>query len=98
MKKLLLACVVTVAGFAAMGSASFADINENMKDSKYCTEGGNSGDPLCMGPEMTATRANILSMTKEKTLENRSKYCENKEGEKDLICDPKTMKDETGFN
>ena len=98
MKKLLIASVVIIAGFASMGSASYADINENMKNSKYCTEGGNGSDPICMGPEMMATRAQILSMTKEKALENRSKFCENKESEKDAICDAKMMKDETGFN
>jgi hypothetical protein len=96
MKKLLLACVVTIVGFAAIGSASFADINENMKNSKYCETNGD--DPLCMGPEMMATRTKIMQMTKEKAMENRSKYCENKEGEKDPICDPKMMKDESGFN
>lgn len=96
MKKLLLACVVTIAGFVAIGTASFADINENMKNSKYCETNGD--DPLCMGPEMMATRTKIMQMTKEKAMENRSKYCENQEGEKDPICDEKMMKDETGFN
>jgi hypothetical protein len=81
-----------------MGSASYADMNENMKDSKYCTEGGNSGDPLCMGPETMAMRTKMMEMTKDKAMANRSKYCENSEGEKDPICDPKMMKDETGFN
>jgi hypothetical protein len=96
MKKLLLACVVMCAGFSAIGSASYADVNEQMKNSKYCETNGS--DPLCMGPETLATRTSILQMTKDKTMETRSKYCENKDGESDPICDPKMMKDETGFN
>ena len=96
MKKLLLACVVTIAGFAAIGSASYADINENMKASKYCEANGD--DPLCMGPESMAMRAKMMEMTKDKAMANRSKYCESADAATDPICDPKMMKDETGFN
>jgi hypothetical protein len=95
MKKLLLACVVTCAGFSAIASASYADVSEQMKGSKYCESNGD--DPLCMGPEMMATRTKMMAMTKDKAMENRSKYCTDHADEKDPICDPKMMKDTTGF-
>ena len=94
MKKLLLACVVTYAGFTAIASSSYADTNEAMKDSKYCRESG-SADPICMGPEMMAQRKKMMEMTKEKAMESRTKYCET--AGDDPICDPKMMKDTTGF-
>ena len=95
MKKLLLACVVTGAGFMALASASSADTNAMMKDSKYCRD--NSMDVICMGPEMTAMRTKMMAMTKEKAMENRSMYCRNGQGGKDPICDPKMMNDATGY-
>ena len=95
MKKLLIACVVTLGGFSAIVSASYADINEKMKDSKYCES--TASDPICMGPEMMATRTKMMEMTKEKAMETRTKYCETNADAKDPICDPKMMKDTTGF-
>jgi hypothetical protein len=94
MKKLLLACAVACAGFTAIASSSYADINEAMKNSKYCNESG-AADPICMGPEMMAQRTKMMEMTKEKAMENRSKYCES--ASSDPICDPKMMKDTTGY-
>ena len=95
MKKLFLACVVTCAGFTAIASASYADVSEQMKDSKYCVD--NSMDVICMGPEMMATRTKMMEMTKDKALEARTKYCEGGTGATDPICYPKMMKDTTGF-
>jgi hypothetical protein len=95
MKKLLLECVVTCAGFTTIASPSFADINEQMKDSKYCRD--NSFDPLCMGPEMLATRTKIMEMTKEKAMEARTNYCRDSASAEDPICDPKMMSDTTGY-
>ncbi len=93
MKKLLLALVVTCAGFTAITSASYADVNERMKESKYCES--NPADPVCMGPEMMAMRAKMMEMTKEKAMENRSKFCETNSS--DPVCDPTMMKDTTGY-
>ena len=95
MKNLLLASVVTLAGFAALGSASYADINEAMKDSKYCRN--TSSDPLCMGPETMAQRTTMLEMTKEKAMESRTKYCTDNSSASDPICDSKMMNDTTGY-
>ena len=72
-----------------------ADINETMKNSKYCES--NSSDVLCMGPESMAMRAKMLEMTKEKALENRSKYCQESANATDPICEPKMMTDTTGY-
>jgi hypothetical protein len=57
MKKSLLASVVTFAAISAMTSGSFGDINEAMKNSKYCET--NSADVLCMGPESIAMRTDL---------------------------------------
>ena len=95
MKKLLLTCVVTGAGFIALAGASYADTNEMMKDSQYCRD--NSTDVICMGPEMKAMREKMMAMTKEKAMENRSMYCRNGQGGTDPICDPKMMNDATGY-
>ena len=95
MKKLLLTCVIAGAGFMALASASYADTNAKMKDSKYCRE--YSQDVICMGPEMMAMREKMMAMTKAKAMENRSMYCRNGQGGKDPICDPKMMNDATGY-
>lgn len=95
MKKLLLTSVVALAGFIAIGSASYADVNAQMKNSKYCTD--YSDDVICMGPEMMAMRAKMMEMTKEKAMENRSKYCTDHASDNDPICDPKMMGDATGY-
>jgi hypothetical protein len=95
MKKLLLTCVLSGAGFIALASASYADTNATMKDSQYCRD--NSMDVICMGPEMLAMRTKMMAMTKAKAMENRSMYCRNGQGGKDPICDPKMMNDTTGY-
>jgi hypothetical protein len=95
MKKLLVGCVVACAGFTAIASVSYADVSPQMKDSKYCVD--NSMDVICMGPEMMATRAKMMEMTKEKAMANRTKYCQGGQGGKDPICDPKMMNDATGY-
>lgn len=95
MKKLFFACMVTVAGVSGLVSASYADTNEKMKDSKYCMSNGS--DPICMGPEMMAQRAKMMEMTKDKAMETRTKYCTDTANGKDPICDPKMMKDTTGY-
>jgi hypothetical protein len=92
MKKLLFACMLTCAGFSV---ASYADTNEKMKDSKYCLS--NPGDPICMGPEMMAQRTKMMEMTKDKAMESRTKYCTDSGDKTDPICDPKMMKDTTGY-
>ncbi len=95
MKKLLLACAVACAGFTAIASASYADVSEQMKDSKYCVD--NSMDVICMGPESMAMRAKMMEMNKDTAMANRTKYCEGGQGGKDPICDPKMMNDATGY-
>lgn len=95
MKKLLLACMVTSAGFMAIAGASYADVSKQMMNSKYCVD--NSEDVICMGPEMMAMREKMMKMTKEKAMENRSMYCRNGQGGTDPICDPKMMNDATGY-
>jgi hypothetical protein len=95
MKKLLLTCMVAGAGFMAIASVSYADVNEKMNNSKYCTD--YSEDVICMGPEMMAMRAKVMAMTKEKAMENRSKYCRDSAANNDPICDPKMMNDATGY-
>jgi hypothetical protein len=97
MKKLLLACVITLGGFSAIVSASYADINEHMKNSKYCREFATDDDPICMGPEMMAARTKMMEMTKEKAMARRTKYCRELATEDDPICDPKIMNDTTGY-
>ena len=89
-------CVVACAGIAALATPSFADMNEAMKDSKYCRDSGSS-DPICMGPEMMAQRTKMMEMTKEKAMENRTKYCQDGAVANDPICDPKMMNDTTGY-
>lgn len=95
MKKLLLASALTLAGFAAIASGSYADISEQMKNSKYCES--NTADVLCMGPESIAMRTAMLSMSKEKAVESRTKYCEENTGANDPICDEKVINDTTGY-
>jgi hypothetical protein len=96
MKKLLLTCTVASAGFLAIAGASYADISDAMKDSKYCIE--NSVDPICMGPESLAMRTKMMELNKEKALQTRLTYCEANKGDTDPICDDKMKNDATGFN
>jgi hypothetical protein len=95
MKKLLLASAVAFAAISAMASGSYADINEQMKNSKYCET--NSADLLCMGPESVAMRTAFLTMSKEKAVEGRTKYCQDNAGSNDPICDEKVINDTTGY-
>jgi hypothetical protein len=95
MKKLLLASAVTLSAISAMANGSFADVNEQMKNSKYCET--NSADVLCMGPESVAMRTAFMAMTKEKAIESRTKYCQENAGANDPICDEKMMNDTTGY-
>lgn len=95
MKKLLLSFAVTCAAFTAIAGAAQADNNPNTVNSKYCRD--MIADPICMGPEMLAMRAQIMAMTKEKALEARSHYCRDIAVGTDPICDPKMMTDLTGF-
>ena len=94
MRKLLLTCVVAGAGFMAISGTSYADINPAMKDSQYCRD--YSLDVICMGPKMRAMRAAMMAMTKQKAMQNRSRYCRKGQGN-DPICNPKMMKDATGY-
>jgi hypothetical protein len=94
MKKLLLTCLVAGAGFMAISSASYADINPAMKDSQYCRD--YSLDVICMGPQMRAMRAAMMAMTKAKAMESRSRYCRDGQA-MDPICNPKMMNDTSGY-
>ncbi len=90
MKKLLLACVVTLIGLSAtVGTSSAA----GMGDSKYCMSNGY--DPICMSPKMFKMRAQMMKMTKEVVMKNRSKYCMTNSN--DPICSPKMMSSTKGF-
>ena len=91
LKSTLLATVMSLA-FVVPANA---DVNDNMKDSKYCKD--YSTDVICMGPESMAMRAKMMEMTKDKAMESRSKYCQDGTGGTDPICDPKMMKDTTGY-
>ena len=42
--------IIACAGMMTAASVSYADVNEKMKESKYCES--NPGDPVCMGPEI----------------------------------------------
>jgi hypothetical protein len=95
MKKLILACTAASAGVLAITSASFADVSEAMKNSKYCVD--NSMDVICMGPESLKMRAAMMAMTKDKAMEARTKYCEGGTGATDPICDEKMKNDATGY-
>lgn len=95
MKKVLLACVVACAATTAIASMSFADVSEQMKDSKYCVD--NSNDVICMGPESLAMRAKMMEMNKETAMAARTKYCEGGTGGTDPICDEKMKNDATGY-
>jgi hypothetical protein len=95
MKKLLLACAFTLAGVSAMAGTTYADVNDSMKNSKYCESAAN--DPLCMGPESMAQRTAMMDMTKDKAMAARSKYCQENANSADPICDPKMMNDTTGY-
>jgi hypothetical protein len=95
MKTMIIASAVTLAGICAIASGSYADINEQMKNSKYCET--NTADVLCMGPESQAMRTAMLAMTKDKAIETRTKYCQENAGTDDPICDPKTMNDTAGY-
>lgn len=93
MKKLLFACAITCVGFSGLVSASYADTNEKMKDSKYCMTNGS--DPICMGPEMMKMRMEMMKMTKKGAMKNRAKFCMTN-GD-DPVCDPKMMHSSMGF-
>ena len=95
MRKLLLSCAIASAGFLAITTASYADVSESMKNSKYCVD--NSMDVICMGPESLAMRAKMMEMTKDKAMEARTKYCEGGTGGTDPICDEKMKNDATGY-
>jgi hypothetical protein len=95
MKKLFLASAVTFAAISAMASGSFADVSEQMKNSKYCET--NSYDVLCMGPEWQKMRTDMMAMTKDTAIAGRTKYCQENAGTDDPICDPKMMNDATGY-
>ena len=92
MKKLLLACVITIAGLSATVGTSYAAAP---KESKYCME--NTFDPLCMTPEMMEMRTKMMAMTKDKVMESRINYCKDGAHSEDPICDPKMMNDTTGY-
>ena len=92
MKKILLACAVTLAGLSASASGSMA---ATMINSKYCID--NSFDPVCMSAEMMDMRMKMMAMTKEKAMANRTNFCQNKANSSDPVCDPKMMNDTTGY-
>jgi hypothetical protein len=92
MKKLLLASAVTL---AAIASVSYADISDQMKNSKYCES--NSYDVICMGPEWQKMRTEMMAMTKDTAMAGRTKYCEENAGSNDPICDEKMKNDTTGY-
>ena len=92
MKKLLLACVVTVMGLSATVGTSDAAAP---KESKYCMD--NKYDLLCMTPEMLEMLTKMMAMTKDKVMENRTNYCKDNGNSADPICDPKMMNDTTGY-
>jgi len=94
MKKLLLTCAITCAAFTGIATASYADVSESMKNSKYCVD--NAMDVICMGPESLAMRAKMMEMTKDKAMESRSMYCRDGQAQ-DPICEEKMMKDSTGY-
>jgi hypothetical protein len=92
MKKLLLACTISLAAFSVTAGTSFADAPKN---SKYCMD--NTFDPLCMTPEMMEMRTKMMAMSKDKVMENRTNYCKDNANSSDPICDPKMMNDTTGY-
>jgi hypothetical protein len=90
MKKILLASVVVLAGLSAtVGTSSAA----GMAGSKYCMSNGY--DPLCMSAKMMKMRMQMMKMTKDVVMKNRSNYCMTN-GD-DPICNPKMMNSTKGF-
>ncbi len=88
--------IIACAGMMTAASVSYADVNEKMKESKYCES--NPGDPVCMGPESLKMRTSIMEMTKDKAMESRTKFCTDNASGKDPICDEAMKNDSTGFS
>lgn len=93
MKKFLFASIIGLTAIA--GTFSAASAAENMADSKYCRN--NIYDVLCMTPEMMKMRSEMMAMTKEKVMENRSKYCTEHATDNDPVCKKEVMGDMTGY-
>lgn len=92
MKKFILVSFVALAAVTASSNASFS---APIAGSKYCET--NSYDTLCMTDEMMKMRTEMMAMTKEKVMANRSKYCEEHAAENDPICKPDVMGSTTGY-
>jgi hypothetical protein len=92
MKRLLLACAITLVGFSATASISSA---AGMSESHYCKSNGY--DPLCMSPKMLKMRMAMMKMTKSRVMENRSKYCREQSKYSDPICTTEMMHSTMGF-
>jgi hypothetical protein len=87
MKKLILASAITLAGLSAMVAVSYADVNTQRRNSKYCRL-SNSTDVLCTGGKSSATNAQALVIARNKA-EILSKYCRQDATEGDPLCKPK---------
>lgn len=95
MKNLTLACLIGLAAVAySTLPASAAD--DPMADSKYCME-SNSFDPLCMDEKTFKMREMMMSMTKEKVMAGRTKYCEENASSDDPICKKEMMESTKGY-
>ena len=84
MKKLLLACVVTFAGFSATAGTSYAGASDAMQNSKYCRD--YTVDPICWGPNTTETQPIKIATTRNIAAASQTRYCRDSASANDPIC------------
>ena len=92
MNKFMIACLLTVTAtsFLAMPASAAPKAGE----SKYCMSA--PMDPQCMDDKMLEMRKGMMMFTKEKAVENRSKYCKES-GKGDPICGDAFTNDNFGY-
>ncbi len=92
MKKLILVSILALTAITATAQISSA---APITGSKYCEKA--TFDPLCMTDDMMKTRAEMMAMTKENAMANRTKYCQEHATDSDPICKPDMMNSTTGY-
>jgi predicted lipoprotein with Yx(FWY)xxD motif len=89
MKKLLLACVVTFAGFSATAGTSYAGTSDAMQNSKYCRD--YTVDPICWGPNTTETQPIKIATTRNIAAASQTRYCRDSASANDPVCQSKVI-------
>jgi cellobiose-specific phosphotransferase system component IIB len=93
MKKLVLACLLGASSMVLISDVTVAA--QRSPPTKYCRN--NAYDPICMDSKMMKMRAKMMSMTKDKVMENRMKFCREHSSDSDPICEPKMMRSTVGY-